>query len=64
MKTRFRGLIILTAVIFAEGVITAFADGFPFATAAGIQAGLYATYVTGRSVTNAVYTNANSSKTQ
>jgi hypothetical protein len=51
--TRIKLGYVVIAVTFVEGVITTFWPGFPFAAAAGIQAGVYATYVTGRTVTDA-----------
>lgn len=58
MKTRYRGLLILIGVVFVEGVITAFAPAFPFIAAASTQSGLYAVYVTGRSITDKARTEA------
>ena len=51
-STRFRGYLLLVLVVFAEGVIASFFPAFPFVAAAGIQAGAFATYVTGRTWTD------------
>lgn len=56
MKTRYKGLLILTAVVFVEGIITAFAPAFPFVAASSVQSGLYVVYVTGRSITDKAIT--------
>jgi len=58
MKTRYNGLLIIAALVFVEGVITAFAPAFPFIAASGVQSGLYAVYVTGRSITDKAITQA------
>lgn len=57
--TRLKFGLILTAVLAIEAVITALLPGLPFLTAASIQAGLYVTFVTGKSYTDATYTKAN-----
>jgi hypothetical protein len=51
-QTRLKFGILLVAVVAVEGLIATVAAAFPFVAAAGFQTGLYATYVTGRTVTN------------
>lgn len=50
--TRIKLAYVVIGVTFVEAVITAFAPSFPFLAVAGIQSGVYATYVTGRTVTD------------
>lgn len=54
--TRIKFGYVVVAVVAAEAIIAAFLPEFPFVAAAGIQAGIYTTYVTGRTVTDAVWT--------
>jgi hypothetical protein len=53
--TRIKLAYVVIAVVLVEGIITAFAPGFPFVAAAGFQVGVYTTYVTGRTITDAKY---------
>ena len=51
-STRLRFGLILVALVAVEALLSAFLPAFPFIAAAGIQAGIYTTYVTGRTVTD------------
>ena len=51
-STRLRFGLIIVAVTAIEALVTAFVPAFPFIAAAGIQAGVYTTFVTGRTITD------------
>lgn len=50
-STRLKFGLVIVIIVGLEAAITAFVPGFPFIAAAGIQAGIYTTYVTGRTIT-------------
>jgi len=51
-STRLKFGLIIVGVVFAEAVLRTFFPQFPFMEAIGVQAGVYATFVTGRTVTD------------
>ena len=54
--TRAKFGMFVIVVIAIEGLVGAIWSGFPLVAVAGIQAGVYATFVTGKSATDAAYT--------
>ena len=57
--TRFKGFVFLVVVMTLEACLATIWTGFPLTTVCGFEAGLYVTFVTGKTTNNANYAGKN-----